>query len=223
MIAKLLLQNTIVVIGTGVLLFGAAGTWAWPSAWVYLIVSALLGPIAGLWLAKTNPGLLAERLKLSAPEQPADDKRFMLVFVAVVVAWFVLIGLDRRAQASDVAFGLQVLGLAMYLGSTVFVMWVFHENTFAAPVVKVQSDRHQQVISTGPYAYVRHPMYAGIMLYFIGTPLLIGSWWGVACVPIFFLLFALRTRIEERVLIAGLPGYAEYMTRVRYRLLPGLW
>lgn len=223
MIAKLLLQNLIVVVGMGTLLFAAAGTFHWPSAWTYLIVSALLGPACGLWLARTNPGLLAERLKLTAAEQPAADKRFMLVFMLVILSWFVLMGLDWRMRASSVPFALQMVGLAMFFASTGFIMWVFHENSFAAPVVKLQAERHQQVISTGPYAYVRHPMYAGVMFYFIGIPLLLGSWWGIAMVPIFFVLFATRSRIEERTLVAGLPGYADYMSRVRYRLLPGLW
>jgi protein-S-isoprenylcysteine O-methyltransferase Ste14 len=118
---------------------------------------------------------------------------------------------------------LQALGLAMYLLSTGFIMWVFHENSFAAPVVKVQAERHHRVISSGPYAWVRHPMYSSVMLFFIGTPLLLGSWWGLAMAPLFAVLFAIRARIEERTLLASLPGYADYTTRVRYRLVPGLW
>ena len=111
----------------------------------------------------------------------------------------------------------------MYLVSTAFIMWVFRENSFAAPVVKVQSDRDHHVVSTGPYALVRHPMYSGITLFFVGVPLLLGSWWGVAIALLFIVLFAIRTRIEERALIDGLPGYADYAARVRYRLLPGVW
>jgi protein-S-isoprenylcysteine O-methyltransferase Ste14 len=147
----------------------------------------------------------------------------MLVFVVVAFVWFVAIGLDRRMHASDVPLALQVLGLAMYLLSTGFVMWVFHENSFAAPIVKVQAERHHHVISTGPYAFVRHPMYSAIMLFFVGAPLLLGSWWGVAMAPLFAVLFAIRAGIEERALIAGLPGYADYAARVRYRLVPGIW
>ena len=100
---------------------------------------------------------------------------------------------------------------------------MFRENTFAAPVVKVQAARAHHVVSTGPYAFVRHPMYSGMMLFFVGVPLLLGSWWGLVIAPVFFLLFAIRTRIEERELMRGLPGYADYAARVRYRLLPGLF
>jgi protein-S-isoprenylcysteine O-methyltransferase Ste14 len=224
MIAKLLLQNTIFVVALGALLFASAGTLHWPAAWVFLVTSAILGPACGLWLAKTDPALLAERLRPTfQADQPAADKKFMLTFVVVALIWLVAIGLDRRAQASGVPLPLQALGLAMYLLSTAFIMWVFRENSFAAPVVRVQAERHHRVISSGPYAFVRHPMYSGIMLFFVGVPLLLGSWWGVAIAPVFAILFAIRARIEERALVEGLPDYADYAARVRYRLVPGLW
>ena len=224
MIAKLLLQNTLFVVALGALLFASAGTLHWPAVWVFLAVSAILGPACGLWLAKTDPALLAERMRPTfQADQPAADKKFMLTFVLVMLVWLVAIGLDRRAQASEVPLLLQALGLAMYLLSTAFIMWVFRENSFAAPVVKVQAARHHHVISSGPYAFVRHPMYSGIMLFFFGVALLLGSWWGVAMAPLFAILFAVRARIEERTLIAGLPGYADYAARVRYRLVPGIW
>ena len=224
MIAQLLLQNSIFVVALGALLFASAGTLDWPAAWVFLVVSAIIGPACGLWLAKTDPALLAERLRPTfQADQPAADKKFMLAFVVATLIWLVAIGLDRRAQASDVPLVLQALGLAMYLLSTAVIMWVFRANSFAAPVVKVQAARQHQVISTGPYAFVRHPMYSGVMLFFIGVPLLLGSWWGVAIAPVFAILFAIRARIEERALVEGLPDYADYAARVRYRLVPGLW
>jgi protein-S-isoprenylcysteine O-methyltransferase Ste14 len=224
MIAKLLLQNAFFIVAMGALLFASAGTLHWPGAWALLATSALLGPACGLWLAKTDPALLAERMQLTArEEQPAADKKFMLVFAATALIWLVAMGLDRRMQASDMPLALQVLGLAMYLASTGFIMWVFRENSFAAPVIKVQAERDHHVISTGPYAFVRHPMYSGVMLFFLGVPLLVGSWWGVALAPVFAILFAIRAGIEERALRAGLPGYADYAARVRYRLLPGIW
>jgi protein-S-isoprenylcysteine O-methyltransferase Ste14 len=224
MIAKLLLQNTTFLVALGGLLFASAGSLDWPAAWLFLAVSATLGPACGWWLAKTDPALLAERLRPTfQADQPAADKKFMLSFMAALPIWLVAIGLDRRAQGSDVPRVLQVLGLAMYLLSTAFTMWVFRENSFAAPVVKVQAERHHRVISSDPYAFVRHPMYSGIMLFFVGVPLLLGSWWGVAMAPLFAVLFGIRSRIEERALVEGLPGYADYAARVRYRLVPGVW
>jgi protein-S-isoprenylcysteine O-methyltransferase Ste14 len=132
-------------------------------------------------------------------------------------------GLDRRAHVSDMPVAVQVLGLVLYVASTLFILWVFRENSFAAPVVKLQAERAQRVVSTGPYAHVRHPMYSGMILFFAGVPLLLGSWWGLLMVPVVLALFAVRIGIEERTLREGLPGYSDYVTRVRYRLLPGVW
>ena len=132
-------------------------------------------------------------------------------------------GLDARVAASDVSWTLQAVGLAMLVSSTGFILWVLRENSFAVPVVKVQAERGQRVVDTGPYAHVRHPMYSALVLFFVGAPPLLGSWWGVAIDPLFVVLFAIRTGIEERTLVADLPGYADYTTRLRFRLVPGVW
>jgi protein-S-isoprenylcysteine O-methyltransferase Ste14 len=224
MIAKLLLQNTITTAGMGALLFACAGTMHWPSAWVFLATCALLGPLCGWWLYRVDPALLAERLRpVLQKDQPAADKAFMIVFVIAMLAWLAAMGLDRRTQSSDVPVALQALGLVLFVLSTLFILWVFRENSFAAPVVKLQAERAQRVVSTGPYAHVRHPMYSGMILFFAGVPLLLGSWWGLVMAPVIVVLFAVRIGIEERTLREGLPGYSDYMTRVRYRLLPGVW
>ncbi|UPK24918.1 methyltransferase family protein [Bradyrhizobium sp. 195] len=224
MIAKLLLQNTITTVAMGALLFASAGTLRWPSAWVFLATCTLLGPLCGWWLYRIDPALLAERLRpVLQKGQPAADKVFMSVFVVAMLVWLVLIGVDRRMQWSDMPVALQAAGFALFLLSTLFTLWVFRENSFAAPVVKLQAERAQRVISSGPYAHVRHPMYSGMILFFAGVPLLLGSWWGLLMVPILVLLFAIRIGIEERTLRDGLPGYADYAARVRYRLVPGVW
>ena len=224
MIARLLLQNTILIAAMGALLFAAAGTLHWPGAWVFLATSVLLGPLCGWWLYRIDPALLAERLRpVLQKDQPAADKAFMVVFIAAMLGWLEVMGLDRRHLASDMPLALQALGLVLYLASTLFTLWVFRENSFAAPVVKLQAERAQRVISTGPYAHVRHPMYSGMILFFASVPLTLGSWWGLAMAPVFLVLLAVRIRIEERTLREGLPGYADYAARVRHRLLPGVW
>lgn len=224
MIARLLLQSTITTAAMGALLFACAGTLHWPSAWVFLLTCALLGPVCGWWLYRIDPALLAERLRpVLQRDQPAADKVFMSVFVLAMLVWLALMGADRRMQSSDMPVALQALGFVLFLLSTLFTLWVFRENSFAAPVVKLQAERAQRVISTGPYAHVRHPMYSGMVLFFAGVPLLLGSWWGLAMMPVFIALFAVRIGIEERTLREGLPGYADYAARVRYRLLPGVW
>src|SRR5204863_8648027 len=114
---------------------------------------------------------------------------------------------------------LQAAGYLLLLAATLFMLRVVRENTFAAPVVKVQPERGHRVIDSGPYAVVRHPMYSGAVLYFAAIALLLGSLWGLVLTPVFFLLFAIRTSLEERALTGGLPGYADYVARVRYRLV----
>ncbi|MGB3448359.1 MAG: isoprenylcysteine carboxylmethyltransferase family protein [Xanthobacteraceae bacterium] len=224
MIARLLLQNIIWIVGMGAVLFLSAGTSQWPAGWIFLVTMALLGLTDGLWLAKSDPDLLAERMNsMMQPGQPTADKIFIVAFGCIALIWFVIIGLERRAQASDMPMILQTLGFVLLLLSNVFVMWVMRTNSFAAPVVKIQAERGQHVIDNGPYAYVRHPMYSGTILFFAGLPLLLGSWWGLIMMPLFVLLFGYRATLEKRALISGLPGYTDYMTRVRYRLILGIW
>jgi protein-S-isoprenylcysteine O-methyltransferase Ste14 len=224
MIRRLLIQNVIWIVGMGALLFASAGTLHWPAAWVFLGTMAVLGLISGLWLARIDPALLAERMNpMMQGAQPASDKIFMVVFGFAALSWFILIGLERRANVSDMPVALQTLGLLLLVLSTGFVLWVMRENSFAAPVIKIQTERGHRVIDSGPYAWVRHPMYSGTILFFAGMPLLLGSWWGLIMAPLFVVLFGFRARLEERALVAGLPGYADYLTRVPYRLIPGIW
>jgi len=224
MIAKWLLQTLTWIAAMGALLFAPAGTLRWAAAWVFLATMMIIGLSAGSWLASTDPELLAERMRLTArDEQPAADKLFVPVIGGAFLIWFVTIGLDHRIDGSDFPIVLQALGLALMLVSTVFIMWVMRENSFAAPLVKVQRERGHHVVSSGPYAWVRHPMYSGAILFFVGIPLLLSSGWGLAISPLFIVLFAVRTGIEERTLTADLPGYGDYTAHVRYRLLPGVW
>ena len=224
LIRRLFLQNAIWVATLGVLLFVPAGTLHWPAAWLFLAALGSLGIAGGLWFAKTNPGLLAERMRpMMQKGQPKADKIFMTVLGPVAMIWLIVMGLDQRYQWSAMGFGVQSLGLVLFALSLAISFWVMRENTFAAPVVRIQTERGHQVIRTGPYAFVRHPMYSGVIFFFLGVALLLGSWWGAAITPIFIGLFAIRAVIEERTLIAGLQGYRDYTEQVRYRLVPGIW
>lgn len=224
MIAKWLLQTLAWVVALAVLLFVPAGTPHWPAAWVFLGFMLALGLGFGGWLARTDPALLAERMRPPyRADQPAADKKFIIVFSVVILIWFILIGLDKRWHLSDMPVAWQAVGLALLILSSALIAWVFNENSFAAAVVRLQSERGHHVISSGPYAFVRHPMYSGAILFMAGIALLLGSWWGTAMSPVFAILFGIRTRIEEHTLTTGLPDYADYAARVRYRLVPGLW
>jgi protein-S-isoprenylcysteine O-methyltransferase Ste14 len=208
----------------GALLFVPAGTLAWPGAWAFLIEMWVLALWVGHWLLRHDPALLKERTGSFVQRgQATIDKVLVVSLMVIFCGWFVLMGLDARYGWSSVPFWLQALGavgvfLSVYLGYL-----TFRENSFASPVVKIQTERAHHVVTTGPYRYVRHPMYAGALFQFLGLPLLLGSWWGLALVPIFMGLFAIRIGIEEKTLRAALKGYDEYAARVRYRLIPLVW
>src|SRR5260221_6515861 len=168
--ARRLIVSTVGLIAVlAVVLFASAGTLDWPAAWVFLAEMAVLSLAVGLWLARHDPGLLAERL--GSPFQRAQkawDKVFMAVVMVLYTAWLVLMGLDARWAISGVPLWLQASGALDIALSNYVVFLTFRENTYAAPVVKIQRERGHKVVSTGPYAYVRHPMYAGGSLMFVG-------------------------------------------------------
>lgn len=225
MIARLVVQTVVWLAGMGVVLFGAAGTLAWPGAWCYLAEVGVLGLWVGVWLAGHDPGLLNERMSSFLQHgQSAWDKLFMVCVSVGWCAWLMLMGFDaRRYRWTSMSLSLQVLGALAILVSIVAIRAVFRANSFAAPVVKIQAERGHKVSDSGPYAYVRHPMYAWAIPFLVGTPLLLGSWFGFACVPVLIVGLAVRAVLEERVLCAQLDGYDEYAARVRYRFVPFVW
>jgi len=208
--------------GIGALLFTAAGTVQWLGAWVFLFEIALGGLVIEWWLAKRDPELLAERR--STRGQVAWDRILTRIIPLLWLGWLPLMAIDAaRFQWSSVPGWLQCVGAAILAASFFLVYLTYRENSYAAPVVKIQRDRGHIAVTTGPYEYVRHPIYASGLLSYLGTPLLLGSWYGLAIVPVMSALLAVRAVMEERMLKAELDGYREYAARVRYRLLPRVW
>jgi protein-S-isoprenylcysteine O-methyltransferase Ste14 len=207
------------------LLLGTAQNWTWPQGWAFLTIFAIGSVWFGTWLLRRDPALLAARLgSLNQKGQPWWDKLFLLLFIPAWLGWLGLMARDSQVwRYSQLPLWLNLAGGLLVILGFAGVMRVFLENSFAAPVVRVQTERAQKLIDTGPYALVRHPMYAGALLYLVGTPLLLGSWLGLAAVPLILLGLAPRAVLEERMLKRDLPGYADYMARVRYRLIPGIW
>lgn len=225
MIARLFVQTLLSLVVMGVLLFGSAGTLAWPAAWLYLLEIGVLGVWVGLWLARVDPDLLVERMRpFISREQSGWDRVFMSIVLAGMCAWLCVMGVDAvRFGWSRVPLSLHVTGAIAVL----VVFWLTHDvyraNHFATPIVKIQHERGHKVVDGGPYAIVRHPMYAAAILFFVGSPLMLGSWWGLACAPLLTAGLGYRAVREERTLAEGLPGYRDYMQRVRYRFVPGVW
>lgn len=225
MIKRLISQMTLWCAIMAALLFGAAGTVRWAAAWWYLLEWAVLGMWIGLWLARYDPGLLAERLApVVQSSQRLWDKLFMVYVGVVWTGWMILMGLDGgRYHWSSVPGWLRVVGAFGIFLSVYACRFVFRANSFAAPVVKIQSERSHTVSDSGPYAYVRHPMYAAALPFFVGLPLLLGSWWGLPGSLFLVAGLAWRAVQEERQLAEQLQGYAAYAARVHYRFVPYLW
>jgi protein-S-isoprenylcysteine O-methyltransferase Ste14 len=225
LITRMLVQTAVWLAITGALLFGSAGTLLWPQAWIFLAELGGLGLISGFTIAKCDPALLRERMRGPIQRnQKSWDKVLISIFFALWMSQYVLIGLDAvRFHWSDVPLWLQVVGGLGIASGFYACHVVLMTNTFAAPVVKIQSERKHQVISTGPYAYVRHPMYAGAVPLIVGTPLLLGSWYGLIWSAALVALVGYRAVLEENTLKAELEGYDAYAARVRYRLVPGVW
>ncbi|HET6892613.1 MAG TPA: isoprenylcysteine carboxylmethyltransferase family protein, partial [Pyrinomonadaceae bacterium] len=177
------------------------------------------------WLLRFNPDLLAERLTgIGKPDQKFWDKVFLSVLALVFFVWLVLMPLDAvRFRWSHVPLWIQWGGALLLLASFYIFYLTFRENTYLSPAVRVQRDRGQTVISTGPYRYVRHPLYAGFVLFALGTTLLLGSGYGLFVALLLIAMIAWRAVQEERVLRDELAGYSDYMMQVRYRLVPHLW
>jgi protein-S-isoprenylcysteine O-methyltransferase Ste14 len=225
LLAILVIQTVVWLAIMGALLFWPAQTLHWPQAWVFLTIFAAGAAFMGAFLIRRDPALLAARLNSRLQQgQPLWDRVFMLGAVAGWCAWLALMALDAKLwHASHVPVAVQAVGALLIITGFAAVMPVFAANSFAAPVVRVQSEREQRVIDTGPYALVRHPMYAAAMLYLIGLPLPLGSWYGFIGTTIIAAGISIRAVFEERELKRDLPGYVEYMKRVRYRLIPGVW
>lgn len=218
-----LLQLAAWTAAMAVLILWPAGTLAYPGGLVLIALFALGGLAMVLWLARHSPSLLRERM--ASPLQRAQkpwDRVWLSLFVLAFCGWMVFMSWDAaRESFAAVPAWLQAIGVLAILANGLGTWWTFRENTFAAPVVKIQEG--QKVIDTGPYALVRHPMYGSAIFLFLGMPLLLGSWWGLAFSAILILAIAWRAVHEEHALRAELAGYTDYARRVRYRFIPSVW
>lgn len=205
-------------------LFLPAGIHAWPAAWIFLVLWLGFWLFILVWLFSRNPDLFWERMRLRSSDQKGWDKIVgPLIYVSLFV-WLLFTAYDAaHFHWSPVPIWLQGGGVIILICSFFLFFVTFRENAYLSPLVRVQQDRGQKVISTGPYHYVRHPMYAATLVFVIGTPLLLGAWYGILVGPIVALVLAWRAVLEEHTLQKELPGYLEYMAQVKYRLIPFVW
>lgn len=200
-----------------------AGDWRWFEGWLFSAIFVGGSFATLLYLYFTDPALLNERYGSPVQkEQKTWDKVLLVLFFVEFLAWFAIMPLDakRYGWTQPYPASVRAVGTIVLIAGFYVLFVALRENTFAAPVVKMQKERGQHVISTGPYALVRHPMYAGALLLFVGGPMMLSS--GVGLIIGFVLIVTLYVRSigEEAMLKEELPGYREYMQRVRARLIP---
>jgi protein-S-isoprenylcysteine O-methyltransferase Ste14 len=222
MLRKGLTSLVALIIVMGALIFVPAGTLDYWQAWLFLACYFTASLVVSLWLMRNDPALLQRRMR-GGPfaEGERSQKIIMTVMSLGFIAALVVPGLDRRFGWSHMPDAAAIFGDLLLLAGWVGIFAVFRANTYAAATIRVASG--QTVISTGPYAVVRHPMYAAALLLFLGIPIALGSWWGVLVVTLLLPVLAWRLIDEERVLLRDLEGYADYRRTVRWRLIPGLW
>lgn len=203
-------------------LFYVAGTWAWWNAWVFIVLMAIIGRVTSN-LFKKSLGLAEERRTASAKSKPWDVKLVWLLNIALP-SMVVIAAFDRRFQwFPTVPTAVSVVALFLMIMAAILTYLSIAANPFFSSHIRIQEDRGHKVMTTGPYRIIRHPGYAGSLIFNLFVPMVLGSWvvlpLGLATV----LLLIYRTAKEDRVLLAELIGYSTYAQQVRYRLLPGVW
>ena len=204
--------------------FGSAGTVAWFEAWLYMAIQFSFWAVTGLWLKKHNPQLLKDRMVFLKGETRGWDRIIIIVSTILFVPYLLLPGFDAvRYQWSSVPLPVSVAGFAGVIVSLLLFFAVLRENTYLSRFVEIQKEKGHKVITTGPYRYVRHPMYAGLIVLLYSLPLALGSLWTLVPASVLTVIFVIRTYLEDQTLREELEGYQAYSARVKYRLLPGIW
>src|SRR5215207_4601884 len=219
---KAWLSLFVLAVVMGLLLFLPAGTIRYWQAWLYLSVFTGATLLLTLYLVRRDPALLKRRMSGGPTGEKRMTQKLIMLFVSAgFTALLVVPALDRRFGRSDVAPGLVVFGDLLVVTGFYLIFLVYRENTYTSATIEIA--RGQKVVDTGPYAVVRHPMYAGGLLYLGGTPLALGSYWGLLAFAVIVSLIIWRLLDEEQFLARELPGYREYRQRVRHRLVPFVW
>ena len=204
-----------------VMMFVPAGI-GWRRGWLFWFVFGVYAFVSAIYLWRVNPEIYVARSKVHAGTK-SWDKVLMVPILASLLAIFLAAGLDARYGWSSVSTPFVALGYVAFTLGFVVTNWVYAVNKFAEPSVRIQSDRGHKVVDTGPYAIVRHPLYAASIVLVAGMALAMGSYWALVPGAVGTLVLIVRTVLEDRVLQNELDGYRDYAYRVRYRLVPGIW
>jgi protein-S-isoprenylcysteine O-methyltransferase Ste14 len=203
--------------------FGIAGRLTWWQGWAFLLTFITYVCVLAWRLSKVSPGLLRERNQPAEKAEPWD-RVLIGIYTVILLILLVVTALDGgRYLWSFVPLGIQLIGWFLLAAACLMIWHVMMTNAYLSSWARLQEERKQVVVQEGAYRYIRHPMYLGIIVAFLGMPLALGSWWGMIPGVVIVGLFVYRTYREDLMLIHGLSGYAEYAESVRYRLLPGIW
>ena len=206
----------------GAVLFGVAGTFAYEQGWAFLSDFVATSLAITLYLMRKDPQLLERRLQAGpGAEEELVQKIAMSLASVGFLALLAVSAFDFRLHPLSVPFAVSLLGDGLIVAGLAIVWRVFRENSFTSATIEVAAG--QRVVSTGPYAVVRHPMYAGALLYLVAIPISLGSWWGLAVMVFMVPVLVWRLRAEEKFLAKNLAGYSEYQALVKFRLFPFVW
>ena len=219
LLCQALVKFTAGLLLVGVLLFLPAGSLAYPNGWLFIALLFLPMLCLGAVMLVKAPALLSKRLSVKEGEK--TQRGVVAVSGLLFLAGFTVAGLDFRFGWSRVPLGVTVAASVILLVSYALYAEVMRENAYLSRTVEVQEG--QRVVDTGLYGIVRHPMYAVTLWLFLSIPVVLGSWWALLCFLPYVAVIAVRIRNEEKVLEAGLDGYADYKKRVKYRLFPFIW
>jgi protein-S-isoprenylcysteine O-methyltransferase Ste14 len=218
-----MLQLLVLVLIQAALLFFSAGTLAWPAAWWYLGLYVLMLAGAALVMLPQRREVIEERSK-GAKGGKRWDYWLTQLMIIPTLGTLVLAGLDQRlGWTLPLPLWLRLIGGVLFIAGYGLVLWAMYANKYFSQVVRIQTERGHVAVTEGPYRLIRHPGYLGMLASLLGAVFILDSLLVLACFFLYLVLVILRTRLEDRALLAELPGYPEYAARTRYRLVPGLW
>jgi protein-S-isoprenylcysteine O-methyltransferase Ste14 len=223
LIALYILDQILGIVGMSVALFWSAGRIDWWPAWAAIAVWLIWFTVMDIIILRFNPDLMAERL---SPPKGAKtwDRAILSILRLTQLMRYILAGLDQRyGWTGDFLLAAQIAASSVCVLSIAMFTWAIASNTFFSQIVRIQSNHGHAVATGGPYRYVRHPAYVGMILFELAISTLLASWWALVAGGLCAILLLLRTALEDHTLQNELTGYADYSRQVRYRLIPGIW